>query len=784
MPDTLDVALDPLIELTRLAFEPGGVVEQIMGEHRPLQGELAETIARHMVRGRSHAGDPGIGMGSASVGLGKTIAYSVVLLLKVALSRQPEPDPGDAKAHRAWRRQRVRGLISTFTLGLREQLVPTRKRDRPGDLDLASRIISRLLTQEGYDPLHCRPVTFAIRPSRTAYLSGDRIKALSGFLANPAIQQSDAFLAREFIAVATEALRHQPLFEIQEFFEIYDTLPFNLDYMDLCLTEAEAARHPAFTKLLDDSRMADVLVVTHAMLSLHNLTFHNLLDQAATGRLAAVVIDEADRMPTAARSVSETTINLVALRQNLEDIQGVQESRLKAALDALQGVRRTLDRLYDSRNRRSDRPFALVPLAATGDTTDLIPGVTVLRNALLDLRDGLPDDPQTVAMAGYLEAVEEQFRHFIELFESPTSSMSKVAASWTLGRPVIQWSPNRDFPRIGVAAQRPGWLANTLWRVKTSRIDTVYMLSGSLLAGESLKADGRPEFRWFRRMIGAMPDHNVHEDLFGHFEPQRFGQMFFVLADRRVPPPSLNRATYTEVGDALWTNPKYLDYVAVMIQAAHRTPLPWSGSPGRVLVLTTSHHDKQALHDRLHKSIGPLVIHRPGEGIARLLDDFREDPDCVLLTTHWEGIDLPSLVDNIVITRLPIFPVSEAGIAVTQLALERSGQTNRAPERAVGYEFNDTIEMAVHRLLQGLGRGLRTPRDRCRVWVADPRFPLPASLILPYDTTLAATNDRLGERFLPAIPARFRTSLFASLNYAQVLSLEGDLIETFREAAE
>jgi ATP-dependent DNA helicase DinG len=774
--------LDPLPGLTRLAFAPGGVVEQIMGEHRPLQGQLAETIARHMARGRNEADEPGIGLGSASVGLGKTLAYSVVLLLRVALARQPEPDPADSAAVQTWRRQRVRGLISTFTIGLREQLVPTQRRERPGDLDRASRIVSRLLAEAGYGDLYRKPVTFGIRPSRTAYLSPERVAVLQTFLSRAPLDSSDAFLAREFVAVATEALRTRPLFEIQEFFETYDCLPLGLDPLDLCLTDAEADRLPDFRRLIEASHDAEILVVTHAMLSLHNLTFHVLLDPGATGRLAAVVIDEADRLPAAAGSATASMVNLVGLHRSLEGLALVPPSLRQPAEAALRTLRRRLDRLFNSRSNRPDRPLALVPLASHGDLDDLLPQLGTLRDTLSDLRDGLPAAPETIAAAGYLEATEEQLRHFIEMFEGPASSRAKVAGGWTNGRPVIQWTPGRDFPRIGVAAQRPGWLTNTLWRVRTSRVDSVYLLSGSLLAGEGLRPDGRPEFRWFRRIIGAHPNHNIHEDLLRHFDPPRFGRMEFVLADRRVPPPSAATATIGPTGDAHWTNPRYLDYVATMIGAAHRTPAPRLNRPGRVLVLCSSHQDKQALHDRLHGRIRSLVLHRPGEGISRLLDDFRRDPACVLLTTHWEGIDLPGLVDNIVITRLPIRPSSEAGIAVAQLMLDRGG-LEASRQRASGVELNDLIEMAVHRLLQGLGRGIRTPDDCCRVWIADPRFPLPASLIPPGDTDLVAADERLGQRFVPAVPPRFRNSLFAPLNNARILSLDGTLWET-AEAAE
>ena len=61
---------------------------------------------------------------------------------------------------------------------------------------------------------------------------------------------------------------------------------------------------------------------------------------------------------------------------------------------------------------------------------------------------------------------------------------------------------------------------------------------------------------------------------------------------------------------------------------------------------------------------------------------------------------------------------------------------------------------AVRKLRQGIGRGIRAKNDICRLWILDPRFPVPESFRLNRNLAQgpAASHKELAES---AIPARF-----------------------------
>ena len=226
----------------------------------------------------------------------------------------------------------------------------------------------------------------------------------------------------------------------------------------------------------------------------------------------------------------------------------------------------------------------------------------------------------------------------------------------------------------------------------------------------------RPSPNDFLRALGIAPGMRAPARLnfagWAELEPRRYGRMgcVFRFADRAVPGP------FEHDRDPPVSHPAHLDYVARAIEEARKS--------GRVLVLCTSY----ALVDELAKRVSSPVVHVRGARLGSCLDAFRADSRAVLLTpAAWSGVSLPGLVDHVVIPRVPFRPHAVRD-AATRSFLAQLGLSPVAAQRLVASDRNAAQRLvasdrnaAVRRkLAQGIGRGIRGPRESCTVWLLDP----------------------------------------------------------------
>ena len=222
-----------------------------------------------------------------------------------------------------------------------------------------------------------------------------------------------------------------------------------------------------------------------------------------------------------------------------------------------------------------------------------------------------------------------------------------------------------------------------------------------------------------------------------------FGEMTFALADRSVPKPFDEDRERT---------PAFDDYAAGVLRAA-------MAEGGRVLALAPSFADV----DEIARRVEGIIAHRRGERLAAHLEAFRSSANGVLVTpAAWAGTDLPGLLDHVAILRIP-FPPPEAGRAgLLRRLLESRGHDGANAKRIL---LGHNRREAVRRLAQGLGRGIRGPEDRVRLWIADPRFPLPDTLVGD-ERSLLGQGLAARHRYLAgAIPRRF----VDAYEYAEIL---------------
>ena len=261
---------------------------------------------------------------------------------------------------------------------------------------------------------------------------------------------------------------------------------------------------------------------------------------------------------------------------------------------------------------------------------------------------------------------------------------------------------------------------------------TLFVSATLVVSATHDEADASGGFEPFLRTVGGPREAHPRWAKIG-IRIEGFGEMTFALADRSVPKP------FDEDRERA---PAFDDYAASVLRAA-------MAEGGRVLALAPSFADV----DEIARRVEGVIAHRRGERLAAHLEAFKGSADGALVTpAAWAGTDLPGLLDHVVILRIP-FPPPEAGRAgLLRRLLESRGHDGANAE---GILFDRNRREAVRKLAQGLGRGIRGPDDRVKLWIADPRFPLPDALVLD-ERSLLSQGLAARHRYLAdAIPRRF-----------------------------
>jgi len=137
---------------------------------------------------------------------------------------------------------------------------------------------------------------------------------------------------------------------------------------------------------------------------------------------------------------------------------------------------------------------------------------------------------------------------------------------------------------------------------------------------------------------------------------------------------------------------------------------------GRALLLFTSYRNLNATY-RYLKDLLPYPILLQGDKPKRqLLNEFKQKIDSILLATSsfWQGIDVPGeALSCLMIDKLP-FEVPEDPLVAARMAY--------FSEQGVNPFFNYQVPRAVINLKQGVGRLIRSSRDKGVVVIFDTRL--------------------------------------------------------------
>ena len=204
---------------------------------------------------------------------------------------------------------------------------------------------------------------------------------------------------------------------------------------------------------------------------------------------------------------------------------------------------------------------------------------------------------------------------------------------------------------------------------------------------------GEPGLRYFRRRCGAEKVRAV--EIGSPFDWEQQMKLYLV---RSLPDPN---------------TPGYESALEEWIK--HFLEL----SEGRAFVLFTSYKLMESLASRMEpwmrRKKWNLLVQGKGKPRHQLLADFKEDIHSVLFGTEsfWTGVDVPGeALSNVIITRLP-FAVPDHPLTAARI------------EHIEGRGGNSFVEYsvpeAVLKLRQGVGRLIRTKKDRGIAVILDPR---------------------------------------------------------------
>ncbi|MCF6783734.1 ATP-dependent DNA helicase [Stutzerimonas stutzeri] len=698
----------------------------------------SRQVAYGLCRYRDTDNAAAVNMQQAATGTGKSLGYLVPAFAYAALTGE-------------------RVMVSTFTRALQQQLL---EKDCPSAREWVEQVLGL-------------KVSFARRVGRQNYLSLTACKELESQLRQEEKPNEEALtFIGNLIEWIGKNTHRTPVID-DYLLEVGDDgiacLPSGIERSAITINPLSPGDEiEKYQADIEKTHATDVLIVNHALVMLDASRWAKVLD-GDSRKTKVLICDEADRLTAAAESVLSADVSLHRLATLAGHISSA--FNMPAVKEAVQSL---ADRVTSTESH--DRLIATMPAELIAQ---LAGTVSVLRPYAEQFSERL-SSPQAT-----LEDVDRQLlAGFCDSFNDLARVSQASKSSTDLA--IISWSPVRHFPSLRIGSPEPARIIKRLlapidWdnagdgEVHPPRS----YLRAALFTSATLAVEGRSlpaAFDSFSTKIGVIrhcrpdsdePIHNVTADLFRMFDaPFGFGQMRFVLADSRAPLPFGDKHDEDETGEEkpAVTSSGWLDYCASMIRAAYTMP----ARVQKTLVLTNSYDDTAALGERLADLEG-LILAERGTSLASLKAQYIAADKALLIGPNcWEGFDAPGMVSNLVITRLPYGTLAGARLQLHEASLRQRGYSE---DKILRIKHAMLSEEGRQRFTQGLGRGIRRHDDDVRVWIADPRFPLPEEFANSLDPILMVPRKRQSLGFAACIPKRFADAY----RHARIFTLDGDV---------
>ncbi|GIL13639.1 MAG: putative ATP-dependent helicase DinG [Chloroflexota bacterium] len=650
----------------------------------------------------------------AETGVGKTLGYLVPAMLKAV-------------------EKNGRVVISTYTKVLQRQVLQDAERAKVG-----------IKAVTGKD------VSIARLVGKANFFDIDRVRDVRDSIENSGA--TDAML-EPWDDLIEWLDSDESSGEIADWLEITgERIPGDVSQSLLCINSSSSLQAmEKYKKHALVGRTADILVTNHALLCVSALAGVHLI-HSDSRQIVAVIADEADRLPDAARNMSNEQFPVVRVKSVIEKWAKRQDTLSdEVARHIVESAERFIEIANSCANGYEDT--TLWESLHADDAKELTDAAVDLMGQIDGSIDAIKKSLNSIKVG---EIAEDILRYRKILGKILASSAPKENGNGDK-TVAFQLSPSRRFPSIGLVHLFPARILKTLWKYleQGARGDdvgpvpepsvTALVLTSATLSGTNSEAAGG-RFWEMLNEFGIYDKVNPCGHLHRSFSPRKFGEIKrIVLSDPSVPKPFKN-----DMGkDEPELSEEWVAYSARMIKEAARTG-------GKTLALTTSYRTNAALEIALRELDVPVFVKRRLDRIDDVIARLIEAGHGVLLTpVGWEGLDARSFGfswSNVVTCQLPIARTDSAyKTAICRYLVKRG----KSESEAEGIVYGQALSSAFRRQKQAIGRGIRSPMDSFSLWIADPRVP-PFGTVTESDDPLPEAVNRCMPQFSRCIPSRFQ----------------------------
>ncbi len=524
-----------------------------------------------------------------------------------------------------------------------------------------------------------REVPAALMKGRDNYLC---IKRAREFDAEPLFDEVDEgshYAAVRSWAKTTESGERSDLAELPERLRFWSRINARAD---TCLGQRCPDFEECFlTRMRRKAAEAQIVIVNH-----HLLLADMVLRGHAFGQVipdySVLVLDEAHSLEEAATAHLGRSISA----HQVQELAGDVESACGASLEGMESARRQINALrtcarsFFGMLQREEGRFPLQPFRRDALW---VQAATDLRGALarggdLPVQLGLSDaeDPSVAALSGRAREMAQTLDLILSADRGPEPDDEMVPPVPDM----VAWGEMRG--RNVTLQASPIDVSGPLREMLFSRTPSVILTSATLTIDRS--------FAFVRRRLGL--DEARELMLESPFDPQRQAVLY---VPRNFPEPR-HEGFMTE----------FLEQARALLEV----------TSGRAFLLFTSYANLERAKQALIRS-APWPIMAQGDAARHaLLERFRATPNSVLLGTSsfWHGVDVQGeQLSLVIIDKLPFDAPGDPVVAARIDAIRRGG----------GDPFLEyQVPSAVIDLKQGLGRLLRSRRDRGILAVMDARL--------------------------------------------------------------
>jgi hypothetical protein len=451
------------------------------------------------------------------------------------------------------------------------------------------------------------------------------------------------------------------------------------------------------TNTRNNAKKSLIILTTHALTVMNALNWGSILKSAdvvdeggndVASEVGSFIFDEADTLPKVAQGLAESGAKISDMENIVDYINRlIGNTELVDLFNELKANLETIPKSMTFIGGPKDDK--LWKIFGTGD----VPLVVRFDDALsLSLKTIEKDFPNEIFIIDDIYRVRASINPIVvDMFKRP-GTMEYSGQLRELTDSVVYVDVSNDDRMFGMKPKYLAHLIRQLWTRNAKQSFT--FTSGTLIS----PLDDVP-YENFKRSIGADYRRPELDDVWEETLTPNCGTVdTIVYAARTAPSPSGEQQS-----DGSYANPDHARFCAKAIIAG--------STEGRSLVLFASNASMQMTKKILEESGHGhrLVVQNIGQNYHALIKPFADRQDAIYLGMNWEGINLRNesgtLIRNIFITKIPY----------------SSGIDHR--------NYKRNLNQAILRMQQGIGRGLRSKKDRINLWLLDCRLPFPTPMV-------------------------------------------------------